>query len=106
MLIKQKSKTKSNKRKQKPIQTRQNTTQNVTKTEIKESKEPWRPKLPRAEIQHIQEEENYTTPSNTTSAVYTSYRKTGVYEWKINTSAKITNKHLKPDKHIDGEFEW
>ena len=47
-----------------------------------------------------------TTKPDTTKTIYTSYRKEGVYEWSINTSDRITQRHLTPDYHIDEEFEW
>jgi len=86
------------------LQIKQKTTKNTQKTGT--SNKTWHPTLPHTEIQHIQEEENQTTPPNTTSTVYTSYRATGVYEWEINTSDRLTNKHLKPDNYRDEEFEW
>ena len=57
-------------------------------------------------IEHIAEEENYRTPENKTTTIYTSCRKDGVYEWGINTSRNITNRNLIPDIHRDEEFEW
>jgi len=47
-----------------------------------------------------------TTKPNTTKTIYTSYRNEGVYEWGINTSDRITQRHQTPDNHVDEEYEW
>jgi len=66
----------------------------------------WHPDIPHTKIEHIAEEETFSAPANTTTTKYTSYRKDGVYEWSINTSQRITNRHLIPDIHRGEEFEW
>ena len=75
-------------------------------TYIKNERNTWYSKLPQTKIEHVKEEENMTTKPDTTKTIYTSYRKEGVYEWSINTSDRITQRHLTPDYHIDEEFEW
>merc|ERR1712112_91561 len=81
----------------------QETQQNTTNIEYKE---PWQITLPYTKIEHITEQENMTTKPNTTKTTYTSYRYEGVYEWGINTSDRITQRHQTPDNHVDEEYEW
>ena len=98
-MLKKKNKTTKNKRKQKLTQTKQHT----AKYNKERKQRIWAPNS--TAYGNTTQDENQNAPPNTTSTAYASYRETGVYEWKINTSERITYKHQKPDNHIDEEFE-